>query len=173
MSGVVIHANVFKGYYEKIVGGRPSSLTACPSQLFEKLGTELVVYVDQGEHIKQEWQDLVDRQWFTEWYTSMLLSGHILFINRLIKTEIRTNLIKHGFPKNSKDWVYIWVACAVITREGFCTLVTEDLDFYDPSKKRCAAKLRRKILLASSGNVAKYLRKHEIRITCCSRALNT
>lgn len=42
---------------------------------------------------------------------------------------------------------------------------TEDLDFYDPTKKKCPAKTRAKLLSAAAGPICKILKKKDIHVS--------
>jgi len=69
-----------------------------------------------------------------------------------------------GFP-NGRDIIYARVGLAVAkSKGGACKLFTEDLDFYDPKQKKCAAKTRKKILATAKGPVCKILNKVNIHV---------
>ncbi len=164
---LIVDANVFKSYYDVLIKNITSSLTACPTKIFENLGTTdaYVMYLDTTGIIKQEWSNLVDYQWFNIWYADKLILAHFELVEPCKDNGLETKLTADGFPRKGRDWTYIRVTRQVANQQQ-CILATEDIDFYEPSQKGCPAKTRRKILLSSSGKVAKTLKNHAINVKC-------
>ena len=161
---MIIDANVFIGYFHSTIGS-PLSLSGCPVILFI-LGTPTsAFYHDIGRLIENEWQTVVDREWFEPWFASQLMSGVICYVDPIRDAGLERNLTTLGFP-TGRDIVYVRVGLSVVATKGSpCTLFTEDMDFYDPKKKGCAAKTRAKLLSVSSGPVCKILGKKNIEVS--------
>lgn len=167
---LVIDANVVKGYFEEI-HQHPLELTAKPSPLFQRLGSEDRAYLDEGGHIKQEWRNLVEPEWFDRWYTDLLRSDGIQLIPVQNWPGLRKKLEGKGFPRG-KDFWYLRTAKAVLDLVDQVVFVTEDIDFYSPKDKKSDSKYRQQILLSGNGSIAKYLNhKETIHIVCVATYL--
>lgn len=158
-------ANVFKGFFESMMGN-PHSLSGCPMQLMSRSSTDNPVYHDTGKIIESEWQQVVDRDWFEPWLASQLMEGTISYVEPVRDIGLEKSLKSAGFPLG-RDIVYARVGLGVVALNSkSCTFFTEDLDFYDPTKKMCPAKTRAKLLAAASGPVCKILKKKNIFVSC-------
>lgn len=165
---LVIDAQLVKGFFSEsvhkldVVG--PDGLTGSPSVILSKLGTKHTCYLDDEGHIQHEWRSLVDGEWFDSWFADLLISGAAQKLPSPVNTQIETQLRNKGFPQ-TRDKRYVRVAAEVI-RAKLSTksyIVSEDLDFFDPKKKKSAKSVtRRKILAAATGPVRKVLKKHNI-----------
>jgi len=163
----VIDAQVVCGYYVESVLDGDSALTEKPSLIFNRLGKEDVVFLDDSEQIEYEWRSLVPDEWFDAWYAGLLLEGAATEIPTTTCRELKRKLVQLGFPPNSRDVWYVRTASAVADCHGSAAILTEDMHFYDPPKKGCSASRRNKILLSGDGPVATYLcRKANIRVLC-------
>ena len=162
---MIIDANIFKGYFQVTIGFN-HDLCGCPKTLVEKATATDPIYYDLEGIIASEWQAVVDREWFEPWLADQLEAGTIAYLEKKIDIGFEKNLNTNGFPK-SRDVIYVRVGLSAVEATGLaCALFTEDIDFYDPTKKGCAAKTRQKILASSSGPVAKLLRKRKIEVQC-------
>ena len=171
---LVIDANIVKGYYQEIVLGldvvnRPDGLMASPSPIFDQLGSTLTCYLDEGGIIEYEWRGVVENEWFFSWFGDMLVNGSIQKLPTNKDKAIENKIIDKGFPA-SRDHRYVQVAAAIIRLElaDESYLLSEDLDFYDPTKKSGKASTRKKILELGRGPVSKILKKYGINVfaTC-------
>ena len=165
--GLIIDSHVFKGYYIERVLEKKSELTYDPTIIFEDSGIASEIYFDNKEIIENEWRSLVDRYWFDVWFADMLTNNGINYIEPERSKDLAKKLFNLGFPIHSKDIWYIRTAKAVSNELGICVLITEDIDFYDPRKKKIQRKKRIDILLNCKGCVAKYLNKSENIRVCC------
>jgi hypothetical protein len=157
---LVIDANVFEGFFkEEILGIDEIQLTASPKRIFERLGQLDVTYFDTDGHIKNEWRQLVEPEWFDGWYPKLLIEGGAFEIGVQTYYQIRKQLKTLGFP-SSKDIWYIRTAKS-IGADRDPTIITEDLDFFNPRMKKCCNKTRIEILKRSCGPIEKYLSKKE------------
>lgn len=161
----MVDANVFKGFFESMMGNQ-HSLSGCPMQLMSRCSSANPIYHDTGKIIENEWQQVVDREWFEPWLASQLMEGSISYIEPVIDIGLEKRLKNAGFP-SGRDIVYARVGIGIVELKGkSCILFTEDLDFYDPTKKSCPAKTRAKLLAAASGPVCKILKKEDIHVSC-------
>lgn len=161
---MIIDANVFKGYFQSIIGSA-HSLSGCPVSLFNRSSALCPIYHDSGKLIENEWQAVVDREWFDQWLASQLMSGIICYVDPIRDGGLEKNLTALGFP-TGRDIVYVRLGLSVVMTKGAaCTLFTEDVDFFDPKKKGCPAKTRAKLLDSSSGPICKILGKRKIEVS--------
>ncbi len=161
---MIVDANVFKGFYESEMGNA-HTLSGCPIKLMSKCTPDTPIYHDVGRIIENEWQQVVDYDWFTTWLSVQLLAGKISYVEPKHDNELEKKMANVGFPKG-RDIVYARVCLSVVDLKGQpCTLYTEDLDFYDPKQKKCTAKTRAKLLLAATGPICKILKKKKIHVS--------
>ena len=159
---------MINGYFQETVLESKSQLTANPSPIFDRLGHDHTLFLDDEGHIEHEWGEVVGREWFEAWYADILRDGKAQLIQVSTYPEIRKRLLTLGFPKTGGDIWYVRTAKTVSERCGNSYLITEDMDFFDPKRKRDQA--RKKILQSKAAPVAKYLRKKENVIVACVKA---
>ncbi|MGP2543323.1 hypothetical protein [Yersinia sp. 2541 StPb PI] len=157
---IVIDANVFKGFYqEEVLGMEVAQLEITASVLEVFRNDKFKIYVDDTVHIENEWRNVVDSEWFNAWYSDQIES---LLINEITvnnHNDIIKSLSKIGFPVGGDKW-YVRTAKSVQEMGTPTILLTEDIDFYDPTKKTAKGAARLKILKSKSSPVRKYLRKN-------------
>lgn len=171
---IVIDAHIIASYYQESVGCADSKLTDATEAIFERVGVLDRIYLDDGEQIENEWRRMADPEWFEAWYASLLASDAALLVPVAGCSDLRKKLEGHGFPRGSRDFWYVRTAKAVAEVFAEAILLTEDMDFYEPSKKGVSGKQRENILRCSGGQIAKHLRKKEkIRVTCVASHLNS
>src|SRR4026208_2537780 len=106
---LIIDAEVVLGVYKEDVLGQDHDLTDSVSAILQGLQTDDSLYLDEGNHIEQEWRNLVDQDWFEAWLSHLLQNGRVF----RIAVKNWNELLKHlerdfGFPlKNSRDKWYI------------------------------------------------------------------
>lgn len=161
---MLIDANVFNGYFQSQIG-RTHVLQGCPNTLISSLSDVNPVHHDPDGIIEHEWRNLVDRDWFDAWLAANLQSGIVQFQNGEKDNSLESKIKAKGFP-TGRDIVYIRVGLSLAKNYGGCDFFTEDLDFYDPTRKGGPAATRAKILQNSSGPVAKILAKFGLNVLC-------
>ncbi|EOI6580335.1 hypothetical protein ACWCKR_002082 [Yersinia enterocolitica] len=169
---LVVDANVFKGFYQETVlemGPDKLEITGSPIGIFES--DDKKIYVDDSKHIENEWRNVVDSEWFNAWYAVQIESLGIVETAIDNYQELIRALNKIGFPVGGDKW-YIRTAKSVKENGLSITLITEDLDFYDPTKKMAKGAARLRILNSKSAVVRKYLaKKEDINISCVKEFL--
>jgi len=164
----VIDANIVKGYYEETVKELTTNLTHSTIGIFQALGNECYAYLDEGGQVKAEWSSGIDPEWFQEWYSELLLEGCIYEIVVNNCPELRKRLRQKGFPDSTRDKWYIKTCSAVTDNKKIVHLISEDLDFYDPTKKNTLHGVARlNFLRKEDGPVPKILKKYNnIHVKC-------
>lgn len=161
---MLVDANVFQGFFQTHIG-KPHVLCGCPATLFRAVTPASPVYHDVGRIIEHEWRGVVDRDWFEAWLATSLASGLIQYLSPTRDPSLEKRLAELGFPR-SRDIVYVRIGLSVVAAHLACMFYTEDLDFYDPTQKGCAANRRRAILKAMAGPVPRLLAKSGIQVSC-------
>jgi hypothetical protein len=144
--------------------------TGCAVEVLALVSPENPIIVDDQNQIHQDWSDTLHNEWFRQWYRRMLQDDTIV----IIPVDRHPSLIKRlrakGFPAKGRDVWYIRTAKSLQQEEGQAILVSEDMDFHDPTKKKTDHKERMKILRSGKGFVAIFLNKHEnVSVKCISR----
>jgi len=163
---LVVDANVFQAYFQKSVHGTLPLVTGDPNNLFGRiLGGEDAISFDDSDFIKGEWERPVEREWFSKWFAKLLAQGNVRFV-ALSRCQFIGTLCAEGFPR-SKDVRYIQAAIASKSAGSSVFLVTEDIDFFDPTKKASGMKTRHRIMKTGNTKITNYLRrKQDIEVVC-------
>jgi hypothetical protein len=162
---VVIDAQIVGWYCQVDAGIGPPPCTGAPAKLFERLGDHDIAWLDDGRMIESEWRRASDPDWFDAWFGDQLVAGRV----ELVSAKTHARLIKAletkcGFPKTGRDKWYVRVAATRADDTGNkVLLVSEDLDFYEPTAKAGGGN-RAKILAQCAGCVAKKLKAHDIQV---------
>lgn len=161
----VVDANILKAFYEKTVLEIEGSLTACPEEVIEGLE---YIYLDDGGQIEHEWRSLVDPEWFESWLSNEMAIGNIGLLQVDNHAATCKKIYKIGFPRGSKDIWYVRTAKQVsISQAKPSVLITEDIDFFDPTKKGTSGEARIRVLKSKNSKLKKLLYKEEdISVLC-------
>jgi hypothetical protein len=164
---VVVDANVFKDFYRGSVGGHETELTASAVDIFHDEKYHGLILIDEGGQVESEWRQVVDPQWFAAWLDAELHRGFLVMHSADNHPALVKDLNDLGFPKGSRDVWYVRLSkSAVGARCREISLVSEDLDFYDPSST-AKGDARVKLMKRPNAPVRKYLRRsHEIHVNC-------
>jgi len=142
--------------------------------LLTGLGAADSAFLDASRQIESEWRALWEPEWFDAWLGDLYLNGGVYNILPHNCPVLAKGLFKLGFPVGSRDIWYIRTAHAVAVSYGAAYLITEDIDFHEPSKKKTSAKERSKILAQGSGGVAKHLAKRAaVNVRCVSTYISS
>lgn len=165
--GVVIDANILAGYFQEAVIESGHNLTGSPTGIFSALGDALTGYLDESNIIEYEYEQCVEKEWLKEWLSEQLQADKFQTIKPAQCRELCKLLHNNGLT-HTRDFIYIKVAVNIESQnENY--IITEDLDFFDPSRKNCSSKERRRILTKGSGPIKKILKKRAGVIVSCVR----
>ena len=87
----------------------------------------------------------------SDWIADQFLSGKLRYF-ALAPNTCYKYLLKLGMPKKDHKWVRLAIGC------GGKIIITDDVDFFDPSKKRSDAATKEKIKINGNGPCSKNLR---------------
>jgi hypothetical protein len=156
MAVYVVDANVFCAYFKSTFGHAITGFTACPRALIDSPVADVVLALDVGSQIEHEWRSVVNAGWFDAWLGTALIDGKVEYFECDACPVLDATLRSHGFPASSKDKWYVRLARS--PNRG--RLVSEDLDFFDPTKKAAlSGATRTKFLQAGSGALRRSLLK--------------
>jgi hypothetical protein len=174
MKSLVIDANVFHAFfYESIKGVNHPERTGQVTPIFDALGTSLIAFIDEGKQIEHEWRTVakLGQEWFDNWLADCFLNGKVFEIEHSKDANIARRYKDAGFPSGRDIW-YIRVAhglTSICKRSRPC-LIAEDVDFFDPTKKKSSNK--KEIFLSGKGPVVELLRKDGIDLFCIQTFLD-
>jgi hypothetical protein len=125
--------------------------------------------VDDIGKIQHEWFTQCPSPRFKEWFLQNMKMGRIRMVKATISQEHKRHLvIALGFPRRGYDIAYVAVANATTRRY----IVTEDIDFFDPTQKCANNETKERIKNERSGPVCTYLRNDmEIRVGTPQQAM--
>lgn len=160
-----LDANVISSFYAEAVG-HSSKCTAPAADLIQsaKGAGEPCLFMDDGGKMQHEYEECCSVEWVRVLIEDLLIEGVLVAISAKKVDIIAKQLDKIGMPKSRDRW-YIWTAHAALDYFGVSSaqIVSEDLDFFEPTfKQQVAGDMRRKILLNDRSVMQIALRKHQI-----------
>jgi len=160
---VVVDANVVKG----LMQAQQQSSHDCsgdPVAAFELItdkGAE--VRLDEGGQILSEWQGCTQKEWFDLWYSDFVSSTNVrpatVTMHQALLNEL-TNTF--GFPRSRDRWL-LRTALSAAT-DGSCELLTDDMDYFDPTKKGQPKERDRHLSGKPVGAVRRRLRRVNVEV---------
>jgi len=159
--GIIIDANVFMAYVIETVKCDKYRTSDTSIYLFENICDRDPIIFDDGGHIRQEWEQLVDPDYWRVWYPVMLHKGCIKEVKcKKLRDELR-KITQMGFPRDRDRW-YILLALSLGSEVYEPIIISENIHFYDP---KCPSKSVQATIKSSSGKLKRYLLKnHGIRV---------
>lgn len=147
----ILDANCWAAYAQEMLENR----AGCGVLSFRNAAQAGKIAFDDGELIIQQYKDCRPGQdgVLSVFLEEMATSGAIRLVVPVTDKAFHKELNSLGLPKG--EHIYFRVAAA----ESPSTLISDDIDFFDPSKKSSSAKVRRKCKLNSSGPVCKRMKK--------------
>ena len=161
VSNVVIDANCWSAYVDESVRGDTKGLAISTYETASKLGA---IIFDSGLLIRQQYvqgKRGIGEQLFETFFERGVLSGTV----RLVAVNPSKDVFKHlqtlGVPR--KEHIYFHTACA----GGASHLVSEDIDFFDPTLKGKSALHTRRAKKKGKGRVCREFSKTKGITICC------
>jgi hypothetical protein len=126
------------------------------------------IALDNQKLCLQEWLDCAGGQFpfaLADWVGDQVVAGKIRFYG-LSSNKCRKDLLSVGLPPADHKWVRLAVGC------GGRKLVSEDIDFFDPSKKKATAEVKKKLKERRKGPCVKHLKNsYGIQIMCLAHVV--
>jgi len=174
MINLVVDANILKAIFEEDIGlpaPRPERTGDAKNIVTNTIPSRRVALDDAGM-IEYEYtlQCKQAPEWLDSWLSDGYQQGKIVLVDAKPQEIKAKKVEKLGFPKGNKDLWYIKTALAIQQVHPHPTvthLITEDIDLYDPTKKK-SCKDKAKFFKAGKGPVAKYLKGLAVTVCCIS-----
>lgn len=151
MCKFVVDASAISAFQKERISGESAMATTAMGLISKK--TPIVL--DAEGHCLQEWMDCAAGTHpfaLSAWVADQFTAGTIEY-GSFCPDTLHKTLNGHGLEKKDHKWVRL---CAGATAPY---LITNDIDFFDPTKKKGDTKTRIKIMSDRTGPCAKFLRK--------------
>lgn len=151
MTPFVVDANAIHAFQKE----RISASLGPAHEGVTRILTEHCIALDEGELCYTEWLACAAGTApynLADWVADELVAGRIQLF-QLADNTCRRKLSAYGLPQSDHKWVRLAIG------SGGKKLVTEDVDFFDPTKKTAPAAAKARIKHARSGACAKSLKK--------------
>jgi hypothetical protein len=144
-------------------------ITSDARTLVERIEANQGFVIDEGGKIKHEWLQVCDKVFFGTWFVDGVKSGKIRPVVAKLDGKHSKHLrIKCGMPFDGYDIAYIAVANSVSAPKY---IVTEDIDFWEPTEKVAKEERKQTIKAKRQGCVCKYLSGLEITVGTVAHGL--
>ncbi len=162
-SPTVIDANCLKGFQDERVSGKEDIFTS----MINKVYVKGCIAIDSENLAIQEYNDCCKPSSvginLKDWIADEIINKKIVPFT--MNREIFRELIQMGLPKPDCKWPGIAVGA------GADTIITQDIDLFDPGSKSANAKTKEKIR-NKGGKLSKHLKKNfKIEVTTAENFL--
>jgi hypothetical protein len=152
----VVDANCISEFQKERVSG--SEGLACQGMSLVLTNGYIAVDENQGHPIiLHEWKSCASHSnselALDAWIADLMQRGKIKLFPFNKDLSLSSALIKFGVPK--EDIKYIKLACGIPAH----LIITNDIDFHDPTEKKSPEDRKKKIMKSKKGDVCKYIRK--------------
>lgn len=151
MTPFVVDANAIHAFQQERIKESPGVAHAAIEAIF----SAHCIALDVEKLCYQEWIDCAGGSFpfaLIDWISDNLVAGRINLFE-LASNACKRQLSGFGLPQKDHKWVRLSIGC------GGRKLVTEDIDFFDPTKKSAKAHVKQQLRDSRSGPCAKGLRK--------------
>lgn len=163
--GFVVDANAIHAFQNERIGQREDIAHAAIRAIFSKS----YVALDTGELCLSEWLQCAGGTYpfaLKDWVYDQMAEGRIR-LHTMASNSCRKHLVALGIPDKDHKWIRL----AAVTAHK--KLVTEDIDFFDPSQKIASHAAKEKLKESRSGSCARSLRKDYGIDVMCLRHVET
>jgi len=153
-NGITVDANIINTFISNEIRGINDDLSDTLNRIMVPCGIVITGIIES------EWKKTADDgNFFLQWFAQMLLEEKIRYLRtdrrKLTTAEKKKLHNDYGLPRNgSHDIEYI--KCAINTRRKY--ILTEDIDFYDPTKKQASPSEKFKAKNQRRGDLCRFLR---------------
>ena len=161
---ITVDANVMHGFTHSLI----KDVASAERQIVEHITAQHSFAIDDTGKIEHQWLETCGKSVFGEWFYSQLQKGVVKKVASKLDASHKKKLQNEcGMPMRGE---IIYVAVAAVTDNRL--IVTEDIDFWEPSAKLKSNEIKQKIKISGKGSVCKYLAKHlQITVATSSMAL--
>jgi hypothetical protein len=161
-----LDANVLNGYRIHLANGA-SELTADPSRLLltPEGESDPFLFIDAQGHIQNDCCGSCGTNWVEALIGNLLIEDKLARVNTVTNRPLERSLRDLGMPQTRDKW---YIRACLGAKQHFSKdevqLITEDLDFYDPRRKKSAGS--RDLLKGTGAPVQRLLLKNGIVVRC-------
>jgi hypothetical protein len=164
--GIVVDANVMNLFNQSLIKKEATGART----LVERIESTHGFVIDEGGQIEHQWLETCDKAYFGTWLVEGLKGGRIRKVVAVLEKQHRKKLrIDCGMPTKRAELTYVAVANSV---DNLKYIVTEDIDFWEPSAKKADETRKQAIKTARSGCVSKYLQTLGIAVGTVAQGLS-
>jgi hypothetical protein len=142
----------FKLFYDELVADTAGIFR----RSFEYLLNNEIIIIDKNGQIRHEWTASccgAQDEFLNEWMNNRILEDKIQEQVSKKSRDVQVSLREFGVPPRDHKYIYLATSNAVFA------LISEDIDFYDPTEKGRGADRVKEIKQNRKGCVCQYLRK--------------
>lgn len=146
-----VDANAINCFQRERKQERPGDAHKAIEKIFEKD----CIALDEGGLCLQEWEECAGGTFpinIRDWAADQMIYGRIRNYE-LCTNHCRKELLAVGLPKKDHKWVRLAIG------SGGNLIVTDDIDFFDPTKKNSSSAVKQKIKNSGQGPCSTMLRK--------------
>lgn len=159
MTPFVIDANAIHAFQQERIREAPG----LAHDAIEAIFSAHCIALDVEKLCYQEWIDCAGGTFpfaLIDWISDNLVAGKINFFE-MAPNSCKRQLTNLGLPQKDHKWIRLSIGCAGRR------LVTEDIDFFDPTKKTAKSHVKAQLKADRSGACAKGLRKDfDVSVMC-------
>ncbi|MBY5841471.1 hypothetical protein J3P71_15515 [Rhizobium leguminosarum] len=156
-----LDANCFKKYIDETLHDSTGDYSAVVSYILKE---DMLTVDDEGIFV-QEWKQTTGgayNPFVDDLISSWLAEGRITLSEFKRDVKVKRKLQQQGIPSIDARIVEF---CA---GAGVSTIVSEDIDLYEPTQKQCSPQKRKKYVCNKMGSAVRFIRKQfHIEVTCC------
>jgi hypothetical protein len=147
--GIVVDANIISYYCREYIE-ETGDLCDLIGKILKNCGIVI------SDSMEREWRNTCGSQLFEVWFTDNLRDGHIQYVIPSIDRQILKKIHNDfGLPERGGDKDLI--KAANVTTYKY--ILTNDIDLFDPKKKRASSKEKEQIKKQRKGALCIFLRK--------------
>lgn len=154
-----VDANAIHKFQEERIRDESGLAHAC----IEAITANDCIALDEGGLCLQEWIECAGGKFpfaLTDWVADQAVIGKIRYYP-LVSNNVRKHLLSLGLPNKDHKWVRL-----AIGSEGRI-IVTNDVDFFDPTKKNASSASKQEVKAKGSGPCSKaLLKEYGVTVRC-------
>lgn len=154
--GITVDANVMAAFTKSLI----HDTTSDERSIVERIRTNHGFVVDEQGQMQNQWFETCGLLLFGEWFIQQLREGTVRKVFAKLDQVHKKRLRNDCRMPPKREMFYVSVAA--VTQKRY--IVTEDIDFWEPTAKLLDQATKAKIRSRRAGRVCKYLKK-ECKIT--------
>jgi len=145
-------ANFFAAFMQELTSGTPETAVQAETKA-EGMGS---IAADSQGLVLQEWKDATGahaREFVEEWISDALRELRIVLFDTTGCHICRRDVLGRGMPKKDAKRLSIYKDV------GTDIVISDDIDFFEPTEADCGPRRREKLCLGRSGSLCRHIEK--------------